>query len=242
VGWFTLALGVAVAVVFAWRLRWLAGRQRRLMLLCRRAGLHFAPLDTFLDTAWLPFPMFGRERSGTENVVWDRRTGPDVRVFDFRYEVDDDRPGGARRRLTCAVVPLAASCPRLRVTPRDVVDEAVEALVGEGIRLELEAFGRRFHVEAEDERFAVAFLDQRMMEALRALPEQVGVEVHEDVLLLSARLLSPERVLRLLDAAATIHRRVPHVVSTLYPRRPHEGPYERRWLQGRWSPDPTGTP
>jgi hypothetical protein len=241
VEWFILVLAAAIAVLFAWRRRWLVGRQRRLMLLCRRAGLDFAPLDLFGDPAWLPFPLFGHERSGTENVVWDRREGPDVRVFDLWYQVDEDRPGGARRRLTCAVVPLAASCPRLRVTPRDLVDDAVEALSGEGIRFELEAFTRRFHVEAEDERFAVAFLDQRMMEALLALPEQVSLEVNEDVLLLSAPLLAPERVLRLFDAASAIRRRVPRVISSLYPRRPSEGPHERRWLQGRWSPDPTGS-
>jgi hypothetical protein len=34
--------------------------------------LDFAPLDLRLDTAWLPFPMFGL-RHGAENVVWDRR-------------------------------------------------------------------------------------------------------------------------------------------------------------------------
>jgi hypothetical protein len=232
-------LGAAIAAIFVWRLRWLAGRQRRLMLLCRRAGLDFAPLDLSVDTAWLPFPMFGRERSGTENVVWDRRHGPAVRAFDVWYqEADDRRSVGGRRRLTCAVVPLAASCPRLRVAPRD----AVEALVEDGVRLELEAFTRRFHVEAEDERFAVAFLDQRMMEAFLALPEEVVADVNDDVLLLSAPLLAPERVLRLLDAAAAIRRRIPRVVSSLYPPRPRRGPHERRWLQGRWSADPTGRP
>ena len=39
------------------------------MLLCQRAGLEFAPLDLFAGTAWLPFPMFGRARCGTENVA-----------------------------------------------------------------------------------------------------------------------------------------------------------------------------
>jgi hypothetical protein len=68
-GWFALVLGVVVAVVFVWRWRSLAGRQRRSMLLCRRAGLDFTPLDLFGDAAWLPFPLFGHERSGTENVV-----------------------------------------------------------------------------------------------------------------------------------------------------------------------------
>jgi hypothetical protein len=86
----------------------------------------------------------------------------------------------------------------------------------------------------------VAFLDQRMMEAFLALPEEVAADVNGDVLLLSAPLLAPERVLRLLDAAAAIHERIPRVVSSLFPRPPHQGPHEQRWLQGRWSPDPTG--
>jgi hypothetical protein len=42
------------------------------MFLCRRAGLEFAPLDPSPGTAWLPFPMFGHPRQGTENIVWDR--------------------------------------------------------------------------------------------------------------------------------------------------------------------------
>ena len=95
-------------------------------------------------------------------------------------------------------------------------------------------------MEAEDERFVVAFLDQRMMEAFLALPEEVAADVNGDVLLLSAPLLAPERMLRLLDTAAEIHERIPRVISSLYPSRLHRGPHERRWLQGRWSPDPTG--
>jgi hypothetical protein len=116
-----LALLVVMGVVLAravWRWRRGAARQRRLMLLCRRAGLDFAPLDLNQDTAWLPFPIFGRTRSGTENVVWDRTRGTDIRAFDFWYEEPaDDRPVTPRRRVTCAVVPLTFSAPRLRIGP-----------------------------------------------------------------------------------------------------------------------------
>ena len=217
-----------------WRWRGAAARQRKLMLLCQRAGLEFAPLDTFTDTVWLPFPIFGRPEHGTENVVWERRRGHDIRVFDFWYE---DLEDGRRRSLTCAVVPIAASVPRLRVAPRDLADDVRDALVLPQVRLELEAFDRRFVVESEDQRFAVAFLEQRMMEGLLALPDGVTLEVNEDVLLLSAPLLPAEQALRLFDAAVAISDRVPRSLASRYPPRAAEGPFEARWLQGHWSAD-----
>ena len=238
-----LALLVVVGLLLAragWRWRRGAARQRRLMLLCRRAGLDFAPLDLNQDTAWLPFAMFGRARSGTENVVWDRTRGTDIRAFDLWYEEPaDDRPVAPRRQVTCAVVPLAFSAPRLRIAPRDLDDEVKTALGLREVRLELEEFNRRFVVETQDERFAVAFLEQRMMEGLLALPQSVTAETNENVLLLSAPELPAEQVLVLFDAAVAIHRRIPRVLPSLFPLRPEEGPYEDRWLQGRWSPDPT---
>jgi len=235
---------VVVAAVVAgvwWRRRGSIDRQRRLMLLCRRAGLEFAPLDLFPDTAWLPFPMFGHPRHGTENLVWDRRGGEEVRAFEFWYQdPGDERAIGARRRFTCAVVPLGFTCPRLRIAPRDVVDEIAGALGRPEVRLELAEFDRRFRVEIEDGRLAISFLDQRMMEAILGLPERVIVDVNEDVLLLWAPQLPAEKVLLLFDAAVAIRRRIPRVASSLFPPRPARGPREGRWLQGRWSSESTG--
>ena len=239
-GWFTLALAVVALVVGWWRWRRGAARERRLMLLCQHAGLDFAPVDLFGDTAWLPFPMFGRAKSGTENVVWERARGTEIRAFDFWYEDPaEDRPVTPRRRLTCAVVPLGASAPRLRVAPRDLEDDVRAVLGLREIELELEEFNRRFVVQTEDERFAVSFLEQRMMEALLALPDGVTVDVYEDVVLLTAPELPAEQVLRLYDAAVAIHERIPHSLPSLFPPRPTEGAYEDRWLQGHWTPDPT---
>jgi hypothetical protein len=239
-GWFTIAAIVVAVAVGGWRLRRRASRQRRLMLLCQRAGLDFAPMDLFGDTAWLPFPMFGRPQHGTENVVWERQRGTAIRAFDYWYEEPtEDRPVTPRRRLTCAVVPLPGSARRLRIAPRDLDDEVRSVLGLREIELELEEFNRRFVVETEDERFAITFLEQRMMEALLALPDGVTVDANEDVVLLSAPELPAEQVLRLYDSAVAIHRRIPHSLSSLFPPRPTEGPYEDRWRQGRWSPDPT---
>jgi hypothetical protein len=238
-----LLVGVALASsAFAWhRARRRRDRQRRLMLLCDAAGLRFAPLDLELGTAWLPFPMFGRMPSGTANVVSDPRHAG-VRAFDFWYEDDaGDRPFPIRRTFTCATVPLASSCPRLRVVPRDVVDDVGDALGLSLVSFELEAFNRRFRVEAQDARSAWALLDQRVLEGLLRLPPRVVVDVHEDVMLLSAPELPAVEVLALLRAATTIHEDLPRVMPSLFPPRPARGMHEDRWLQGRWSTDPTGT-
>lgn len=237
--WLILVVTAAALAGVWWRRRAGIDRQRRLMLLCRGAGLAFAPLDQSPDTAWLPFPMFGHSEQGTENVVWGGDEG--VRAFDFWYHDSTDGPAlGPRRGFTCATVRLWFTCPRLRVTPRDVVDDVAGALGGQEVRLELEEFDRRFRVESEDGRFAVAFLDQRMMEAMLGLPGRVTVDVNEDVLLLLAPKLPAEQVLLLFEAAVAIKRRIPRVVASLFPPRPTRGPREHRWLQGRWSPEPTG--
>jgi hypothetical protein len=210
------------------------------MLLCQRTGLGFSPLDLRRETAWLPFPMFGMALSGTENVVWDPRFGDDTYIFDYWYEDDAEQPTiPGRRRLTCAVVPLAATCPRLRVVPRDTPAGLTNPR-GSEVKLELEAFDRRFRVEAEDPRFAMAFLDPRMMQAVLSLPDDVVAEVNEDVLLLRAPLMPAGQVLLLLGAASRLHRAIPRVVSSLFPHRRREGDHEDRWLQGGWSAEPTG--
>jgi hypothetical protein len=95
---------------------------------------------------------------GTENVVWERQRGTEIRAFDFWYEDSvPDRPAGPRHRLTCAVVPLGASAPRLRISPRDLDDDLRDVLGLREIELELEEFNRRFAVRTEDERFAISF-------------------------------------------------------------------------------------
>ena len=240
--WAFAAFAAFASLVVLWRrLKRRGERQRALMLLCDRAGLDFAPMDLAPDTAWLPFPMFGRSRSGTENVVWERTRGPAVRVFDFWFaDENGEQPVASREHRTCAVVPMSASCPRLRIAPRDLADDAGAALGMHEVRVELEAFNRRFVVDSEDPRFAIAFLEQRVMEALLALPAGVTAETNENVLLLTAPLLDPVEVLRLFDAAAELSERIPRSLGSLFPPRPERSPHEGRWLQGHWSPEPTG--
>jgi hypothetical protein len=238
--WIAVAL-LAVAVV-AWRFGRRRDRQRRLMLLCERASLEFSALDPFPDTLWLPFRLFGQGPArGTENVVWNDDDGDDARAFDFWFEErknEDSIP--VVRRFSCALVVLPFACRRLEVAPHGISGEVRELIEGDDLELELEEFNRRFDVHAEDRRFAVTFLDQRMMRAMMALPPGVSMLVNEDRMLLIASLLPAGEVLLLLEAARAMRRHVPPVVASLYPPRPMKGPHEDRWMQGRWSPEPIG--
>jgi hypothetical protein len=184
-----LVLLASLAVAAWWRARGRASRQRRLRQLCWRAGLSFAPLDPWPDTTWLAHPLFAHARQGAENVVWGEHDD-DVRVFDLWYEEStDDASRPTRRWATCAAVRIAVGGPRLRVVPRSI--EGLPGVLDEEIRLELEEFDRRFRVECPDRRFAFTFLDQRMMEALLALPSDVTLDVDEDTLVLGRRSSRP---------------------------------------------------
>jgi hypothetical protein len=236
-GWyFVVAVVLVVGVVVGRRTRSRSSRQRDLMRSCADAGLAYAAMDPFADTTMLPFRLFGwGSPHSVENVVWD---GGDraIRVFDLSVQPPDT---GARRSMTCGVVPLPFAVPPIAIWPRGEVDPSEEPLIGEVVHLELDAFERRFEVRAVEPHAAVTFLDQRMMAALLRLPLTVAVHVHEDRMLLVSHLLEPGDVLVLLACAKGLAERVPAVVASLYPPRPAEGPYEHRWLQGSWSPDPT---
>jgi hypothetical protein len=242
VWWVPFAAALILAIAGVVGVRGRHARQRALLHLCREAGLEYVPIDPFPDTLWLPFRVFGMgTRRGTENVIWDPRDDPaDARAFDHWYVEEGENAAeigsDGRRRQTCAVVALPFTCPRLDVAPAGTLDP----LVGQDVQLELEAFNRRFRVVAEDRRFAVAFLDARMMEALLQLPSGISCAVNEDRMLLWAPRLSAAETIQLLEVARTLRRRVPRVVASLYPPRPATAPHEARWLQGRWSPDPTG--
>jgi len=238
VGWFLVfAVATAVVVVAIVRARSGSARQRALVQLCADAGLACALLDPFADTTLLPFRVFGWGGAhGVENVVWDGGDDRAIRVFDLWIQPETDE---ARRTMTCGVVPLPFSVPTIAIIERGQVDASGQPVAGDVVHLELDAFEQRFEVRAADPRAAVALLDQRMMATLLRLPVRVAIHVHEDAMLLVAPTLEPGEMLVLLACAKAVANRVPPVVASLYPPRPARGPYEQRWLQGSWSPDPT---
>jgi hypothetical protein len=232
---------VAIAGDAVWRARRRHARQRRLMHLADRAGLRFAAVDPDGDTAWLPF-RWALEGTwlAAENLVSYR--DDDVLAFDLVLEEPVSASEGRPRRSwhSCAAVPIEAACPPMLIRPQQPVDGLAEAFTGPALDLDLEAFNRRFTVRCDDRRFAVACCDQRMIRAILTLPPGVAVATNEDRLLLLADELPPPQVVLLLEAARRVRDAVPPVLTSLYPPRPARSPFEERWLQGRWSPDPIG--
>lgn len=245
--WVAVAAAGISALIGAWRARGADARQRAIMLACWRSGLRFSVLNPFPDAMWLPFPLFApARRPRISNVVWGRRD-EGTRAFDLRVATTsaEEDPGLQlvdTIAISCAVATLPFSCPRLAVTPRGRTDPSGLPLHGDEVRLELDTFNRRFLVTAVDPRAAVTFLDQRMMRALLAMPVPASLHVNERTLLLTAPRGSAGEVLVMLETARGLARSVPSVTASLYPPRADEGPHERRWRQGRWSPDPTGSP
>jgi hypothetical protein len=213
-------------------------RQHRLMRLCADAGLEFSAVDRFVDTTMLPFPLFSTAHaSGVKNVVWDHEDEL-VRVFDHSFPVASGDSISVVVALTCAIVTLPFNVPPIDIELRGAHLWPTPP-EGQHVTLELEAFNVRFDVRSHDARAATAFLDQRMMRALLRLPLRVEVHVREDRMLCVAKELEPAEVLVMLQAAQALRDRLPPVMKSLYPPRPMEGPFEDRWLQGSWSPDPT---
>jgi Protein of unknown function (DUF3137) len=237
-----LLAGFAVAGVAAWwRARGRVDREHRLLRLCQRAGLDFAPIDPFPDTTWVVHPRFAHPEQRALNVVWNRDADDGVRVFDLWYveRLADDGGHDVPRSATCAVVPVGCACARLTVVPRGTEDAGAGS-GDEAVEMELDEFNRRFRVRSDDRRFAFAFLDQRMMQTLLGLPEGVLLDAFDETVVLWAPRLEPERVLLLFEAARAVGEHVPHVVADLYPPHSDGSPYEKRWLQGHWSPEPAG--
>jgi hypothetical protein len=153
-----------------------------------------------------------------------------MRVFDYSFEESSDGSSedsafgpSPRRRFTCAVAEIHASCPRIVISPATLASRLGPVVGAAQIRLESEAFNRRFRVECDDARFATTLVDQRMMAWLLASPVPVAFELREDRLLAATRRLSPASIPPLVEAVRGFHDRIPRVVASLYPPRPMGG-------------------
>jgi hypothetical protein len=223
-GWFFLLFalfaGIAAGVAYLQYQAKLA-RQREMGAAARSQGLDFSIQDPF-STLSEPFALLRKgDGRGVENVLWGVWNGLEVRAFDYwYYDESTDSEGHTSRsyhRFDCVLMLVDARCPHLSISEENVFTRIADALTFHDIEFESEEFNRRFDVTGEDERFASAFCDARMMQWLLEQGDGYAFEVVGDRLLCSGKRVDPAAIVGLLGTAKAFRDRIPDVVRSLYP-------------------------
>jgi hypothetical protein len=95
-------------------------------------------------------------------------------AFSFRYVVTS---GSGKNRheqtywFTVLAVPMPLAAPDLTLEPEGLAMKLFDALGGEDIDFESDAFSRRFWVKCRDRKFAYDVITPAMMERLLATPQ-----------------------------------------------------------------------
>jgi hypothetical protein len=216
-----LVFGAACVLVFFFVDAYLDRRRRRSFTrFAVLQNLQYAPEDPF-GLLGEPFASLARGDDGTvENVLWGTWHETPLVVFDYRYSRRRGwvgmMPGG--RSFSCAVTSVEAACKRLAIERPSLRTRLADGLGLADIRFESEAFNGAFNVKGDDERFASAFVDARMMEWLLNEAGAFGFEVAGDRLLVVCDRRRPMELVPLLAKARDFRKQVPPVVFSLYPK------------------------
>jgi hypothetical protein len=137
-------------------------------------GLDFSPTDPFglIDHR---FDLFGgADGARCENVLWGHWHGVEVKAGELRFKTGLTNQNvdskASSRRYSFAVVHLEAWVPHL-VIRHDPLAALSEDLLLERLRFESEAFNRTYRVKCDEQHFAYASVDPRMMLRLLGLAE-----------------------------------------------------------------------
>lgn len=177
-----LLIGGALWLGFRYRV---APRRASFGSQAEEAGLHADPGDP-LRLLELPFALFGRAASvrAIENTATGIRGGANVVVADYWFSPSSAPERDDYRRFTCVLTNAPAWWPAMSVVPEDLVARLRSTFALPDIETESEVFNRRFEVRSADRRFALAFLDARMLRWLIEQVPGVGFEVLGERLML----------------------------------------------------------
>ncbi|HEV7525735.1 MAG TPA: hypothetical protein VGP92_12270 [Acidimicrobiia bacterium] len=198
-------------------------RVRAAMTLAQRIGFAFSAADVE-HVVDMPFTLFSKgDKRAVENVISGVHNGVPLRMFDYwYYDRNTDGQGHQSRsyhRFSCALVTIAAACPRLRLGHENLMSRLGDHLGLHDVEFEYDEFNRRFRVKCDDQRFAFSLLDGRMMQWLLGADTFETVEVDGPWVLLAVGKLDPARWLDLGTWLEQFHRQIPAVVYSTYPPR-----------------------
>lgn len=166
-----VAIGVTSAYI-AWRN--MKRRQAAFRSLAQERGWSYLDSDAAdRPVRFVGFRPFGHGHSREAlNVVAGAFQGMPFEAFTYRWKVTT---GSGKNRRThtyhaaVVAVPMPVQAPGLAISPEGLGHKLWDALGGEDIDTESDAFSRAFWVRCEDRRFAYDVLNPRMTEHLLAV-------------------------------------------------------------------------
>ena len=193
----------------------------------RTQGLSFSPGQTGFAVPRC-FELFDeRHERGVANLVYDVHD-PKLSVFSYEWT---DRPAGItamgtpdrQERVyvrTCAVADVGWMWPHLQITHEGLKSKVANALGVRDLQTESEEFNRMFAVSSEDESFASAFLDARMIDFLVSTKGMFDVEVKNRWVLVTSKELRGRDVVAFFRLAQKLRQQIPRVTYLQWPLPP----------------------
>ncbi len=211
-----IAGGIALAAHFQRRR---AHQQKviRARALAEQHGFHVDPEPK--PPPAIGFDLFGVGSSKKVTFqFW--RPGSRDSVFDYEYTTGSGKNRSVHRR-TCALVSLPFTAPHTEIGPEGFWSGIGRAIGLRDIEVESDRFNDIYRVTGDDERFAIALLDQPMIAWLlrgQSGYGQIRFELRGPWLLCVEDRIDIARHFGFLDWAASVRERMPTVLTSLYPR------------------------
>ncbi len=210
----------ALAVVgIVYGLRQAKRRQQALQALAYQMGFDFHPDDPWdLPARYHGFDAMSRGsgRKASNVLVGELDGGTAVTAFDYRYTT-----GSGKNRTThhrqIVVLGLPIHGPRLRLRTENVLDRVASWVGHDDIDFESDAFSRRYHVSADDRRFAYDIFHARLIDYLLMRGDVPSLEMNGSLMLLATTRGGPEDVQRLVEIGGHIIATIPDYVRKSRP-------------------------
>lgn len=211
IGAFFLAGLVAIAIIVGAFLA-SARRRKELTAFALRHGFSFSPFAGDHHEQFMGFKPFdaGHSRQ-SHNLIHGRRGRIDWEMFDYKYTT-----GSGKNQQThhygIVVARIDVVLSRMCIRQEHFFDKLAGLVGFDDIDFESEEFSKRFHVSAEDRKFAYDLIHPKMMEYLMASPAadwQLGGRV---AMITRSRRYKADELLGLMSLIEGFIERIPHYV------------------------------
>jgi hypothetical protein len=209
--WIILAILVVLGIAVGGLLSSIK-RQKDLAAFAQQYGFQFTALAGDHHEQYETFEPFdnGHSRS-SRNLIHGRRGAIDWEMFDYKYTTGSGKNKQTHHYgIILAKIDLRLSRMCIR---REHFFDKLAGLVGfDDIDFESEEFSRKFHVKAEDRKFAYDLIHPEMMEYLMAAPPadwQLGGRI---AMITRSRHYKPDELSGLMTLIEGFVERIPHYV------------------------------